>query len=210
MSSSSSRSRGRVLRDAHFGAADLGTVRSAAARDLVIDPALVQGAAEEGYRSGYDEGFAAGLEDASTAIESRERSRGEQLTRVLTRLTDEVDALAVRHHAVIRDVEQQIVAIAFEIATTVLGRELRTIDERGADAIRRALQLGPTGSPVIARLHPDDAASIGDVEAIAAGRALTIVVDPSLAPGDAVVDIGPTHIDARITPALERVREVLA
>ncbi len=210
MNSSSNRTRGRVLRDTPFNRADLGTVRSSAARDLVIDPALVESAAEDGYRAGYDEGFAAGLEDAATAISVREAKRGDQLTRVLAQLADSVDRLDDRHRAVIDDIEQQIVGIAFEIATTVIGRELRASDSLAADAIRRALQFAPPTGSVIARLHPDDAACIDDVTTIVSGRSLSLVIDPTLSPGDAIVDIGPTHIDARIQPALDRIREVLA
>ena len=210
MNSSSNRTRGRVLRDTPFNRADLGTVRSPSARDLVIDPALVESAAEDGYRAGYDEGFAAGLEDAATAIAAREAKRGEQLTRVLAHLADNVDHLDARHRAVIDDIERQIASIAFQIATTLVGRELRASDSLAADAIRRALQLAPPTGAVIARLNADDAASIDDIAAIAPGRALSIVIDPTLSSGDAIVDIGPTHIDARIQPAMDRVLEVLA
>lgn len=211
MSSSSSRTRGRVLRDpSRFAAADLGTVRSAAARDLVVDPALVEGATEEGYRQGYDEGFTAGLEDAANAIESRERRRGEQLEQVLAQLADAVDDIANRHDDVVVRIERQVVEIAFEIARTLLARELRATDAGGADAIHRALQFAPPTGPVIARLHPDDIAALADPAGLLANRALTLVADPTLAPGDAIVDVGPAHIDARIEPALARIREVLS
>ncbi len=211
MNSSSSRTRGRVLRgSSQFTAADLGTVRSATVRDLVVDPALVEGAAEEGYRLGYDEGFTAGLEDAATAIESRERLRGEQLQQVLASLADEVDAIADRHDHVVARIEDQVITIAFEIARAILARELRSTDSGAADAIHRALQFAPTAGPVIARLHPHDVASLEDPSQLLANRSLTIVADPTLEPGDAIVDIGQAHIDARIEPALARIREVLA
>jgi flagellar assembly protein FliH len=41
------------------------------------------------------------------------------------------------------------------------------------------------------------------------GRPITLVDDPSLKPGDAVAVCDATTIDARLGPALERVREVL-
>jgi flagellar assembly protein FliH len=213
MNSSTSRARGRVLRDGGwFGAADFGTVTSTAARDLVVDPALVEQATENGYRAGYDAGFTAGLEDASTAIQSREQSRGDQLRDVLARLANEVDLISTHHSAVIDEIEGRIVSVAFEIAQTVLGRELSATDQPAADSIRRALQFAPHNGPVIARLHPDDIASLGEpdaLDAVVAGRALRLVSDPTLTPGDAIVDIGPARIDARIAPALERIREVL-
>jgi flagellar assembly protein FliH len=44
----------------------------------------------------------------------------------------------------------------------------------------------------------------------AAGRAVTLVVDETLQPGDAVATSGATVIDARIATGLERVRAVLS
>lgn len=42
------------------------------------------------------------------------------------------------------------------------------------------------------------------------GRTVTIAMDPSLAPGDALAICGATRIDARLSAALDRVKEVLA
>src|SRR5882724_2676313 len=66
--------------------ADLGTVSARSARDLVVDPSLVRDATDEGYRIGYDAGFTAGLSDAAEAIDSRERSRGQQIQTLLAEL----------------------------------------------------------------------------------------------------------------------------
>ena len=190
-------------------AADLGTVRAPIARDLVVDPALVAHASEEGYRAGYDAGFTAGLHDAAAAITAREQSRAVQLAAVVDRLAAEAEVIADRHARVVVEIEEQVLGVAFEIARTLVGRELREVDGRGADALRRCLQLAPPTGPVAARLHPDDAASLGDPAAVVGNRELTVVVDSTLAPGDAIVDVGSARIDGRIEPALDRIREVL-
>jgi flagellar assembly protein FliH len=211
--SSDTRPRVRVLRDSEEGAsaaADLGIVRSAAARALVVDPALVTEALEDGYRAGYDRGFAAGLEDAASAIDARERDRAVNLTTVVDRLATASEELAGRHSAIIASFEGRLVEYAVEIAQALVARELESIDDRGRDAIRRALQLAPPTGPVVARLHPDDVATLGDPSTIVAGRALTVVADPSLHPGDAVVDVGAAHVDGRIGAALARIREALS
>lgn len=211
MNSSSSRGRVRVMRDAdgRVDLADLGTVRGPLARDLVVDPELVEQATEAGYRTGYDAGFTAGIEDAAAAIESRERARGDQLRSVVDQLAAEVDVIAERHAAIVEEIETQVAQMAFAIAEALVGRELRATDHAGADAIRRALEFAPATGPIVLRLHPEDVDALGDPATIVSGRALTVVTDPTLAPGDAVVDVGPARIDARIAPAMERIREVL-
>jgi flagellar assembly protein FliH len=101
-----------------------------------------------------------------------------------------------------------VVATALQIAEALIGHELAQPDTRGRDAIARALALAPERGHVTARLHPADIAVI-DPGAMASGRTIDIVPDPTLAPGDCIVDVGACRVDARIGPALERAREVL-
>ena len=62
----------------------------------------------------------------------------------------------------------------------------------------------------VARLSPDDAATIGELTDLAPSRSLTVVADPAVEPGGALVEIGSTTIDSQLSPALERVRAVIA
>jgi flagellar assembly protein FliH len=203
--------RGRVLRDADLAgvapvAADLGTVSARAARGIVVSPELVQSAREEGYRGGFEEGYGAGythgIEDA--------RRHVDLLDQLVQRLGREADALAAREATARADLEDQVVAAAMQIAEAIIGRRLEQPDERGRDAIARALALAPEQGDITARLHPADIAVLGDPAELAPGRALAIVPDPSLTPGDCVVDVASCRIDARIGLALERAREVLS
>jgi flagellar assembly protein FliH len=189
-------------------AADLGTVRARVARDLVIDPELVRDATDEGYRTGYNEGFTAGLEDAATAIDARELQRRTELAALVTQLRAAADTLDERHAAIVAEIEDRIVAVACEIAEVVVGHELAISADPGVDAIARCLHLAPTDGTVVAHLHPDDVATL-NVDDDRFGRALRVVPDATLTRGDAVVDIGPTRIDGRIAAALTRIREVL-
>jgi flagellar assembly protein FliH len=97
-----------------------------------------------------------------------------------------------------------------QIAEVIVGHQLAQPDGRGRDAIARALALAPAHGDVTARLHPADIAVLGDAGTVAPGRMLAIVADPSLTPGDCVVDVASCRIDARISAALERAREVLS
>jgi flagellar assembly protein FliH len=200
--------RGRVLRDwdVDIVAADLGTVSARSARAIVVSPALVESARQEGYVAGSEEGYAAGyahgIDDA--------RRHVELLGRLVQQLGREADALAARETTARADLEDQVVAAAMQIAEVIVGHDLAEPDGRGRDAIARALALAPVHGDITARLHPADIAVLGDPAALAPGRVLSIVADPALSPGDCIVDVAACRIDARVGAAIARAREVLA
>ena len=201
-----------VLRGVEASPADLATVHARIARDLVIDPELVRDATDEGYRTGYNSGFTAGLEDSGRRHRRARRAapHGGRCGRAASRrgAADELDA---RHADVIAEIEERVVTVACQIAEALVGHELDMASAPGRDTIVRCLQLAPQDGTVVAHLHPDDVttAMSGDGHEDTYGRAVRIVADATLAHGDAVVDVGPTRIDGRIAPAMARIREVL-
>ena len=208
MSSSSERvTRGRVLSGANVNVvtADLGVVSARPARGIVVSQELIDSATREGfdagYATGFDQGYADGLAQA--------RNHAEILTQLAQRLSDAADALMARETTARTQIEDELVAAAFEIATALVGHELENPDTRGRDAIARALALAPDHGLVVARLNPTDFAVI-DPSHLELGRAVELIADPTVAPGECIVDVGSCRIDARIGPALERVREVLS
>ena len=92
----------------------------------------------------------------------------------------------------------------------ILGRELRVVEGRGADALARALRLVAPPAEVIAHLHPDDAALLTDGDlAEVPGMAVTVVPDASVSRGDCRLDVGDGAVDASIASALARARAAL-
>ena len=202
--------RSRILRGVFAEPANMSTVKARSVRDLVVDPQLVLDATEEGYQRGYDAGFQSGLADAAAAIDSRERARAEQLESVLYRLSAESDALAQRRGADFDHFEAEVVHAAFRLARELIGFELSHAEQIGRATIARALELAPDDAPVVVSFHPDEITSITDPESIAPGRTLQIVADPSLAPGDCVVDVGACRVESRLDAAVARVEALLA
>jgi flagellar assembly protein FliH len=198
-----------VKRDSAVSRADLTTVRSHAARDLVVDPQLVEEAIGDGFRAGYDAGFEQGLAEAAQAGAEQQRQRAQQLQTIVTQLNGAAEALRHREGTAMADIEDQVALAAFRIAEVLVGHELAHTPDRGRDAIARALQFAPRDGLVTAYLNPEDVDALGDPDLVAPGRSLAIVRDASLRPGDAIVEVAGCRIDARIDAALERIRALL-
>ena len=199
----------RVLRGVQVETADLHTVRSSSARHLVVDPELVRAASEDGYQDGYRAGFESGLFDAAEAIDARELQRSAAVANLVDELAAAADRLAADHAQVISTIEARIAHLAYDLAEMLVGHELASSNNLGRDGLARALQFAPETGHVHARLHPDDLEVLGEVTDVLGRRTLTLTADASLHPGDCVVDIDATRIDARIAPAFDRIREVL-
>ncbi len=213
----SPRSAGTELRRGRWtrlGSADvLGDLATEASLEGLAERARSAGHAQ-GYAAGWAEGRrqgAATLQAAEIAVtDAREAEHAEAVAalRVATRAFER----AAETHATDCQcrgaaVAEQAVTLALQIAEAVLLREVSLAVDPGADAIRRALVAVPAGVPVRVRLHPADLASV-DLQSLER-HGLTLLADSALQRGDAVAETDSTVVDATITAALARVREVL-
>jgi flagellar assembly protein FliH len=173
---------------------------------------------EASVRAGYEAGFAAGRADghaAAFAAAQEEVVAAHELDRrqagaVLLSLRDELHRLTLVEAAVRAEFEAAVVDAALALAEAVVGRELATATDPGRDAILRALAVAPAGpEAVVVRLHPTDRGRLGDLAALALGREVTVVADPSLLPGGCVATFGTTEVDATVDAALDRARAAL-
>ena len=165
-------------------------------------------AREDAARVGYEDGFQAGLRDAAVEAAARAEHTQAALNNALAALDAAAAELAARQAGTVADMEARITTIALQIAEAVVGREIAMSSAAGRDAIARALQLAPGRAAATARLNPQDVEAVGDLSTLTQ-RPVTVVADPSVESGGCVLDVGPCRIDAQITPALARVREVL-
>jgi flagellar assembly protein FliH len=189
--------------------------------DAVTEHTLA-GLVEETRAAARAQGYATGWSEGRKAAEER----GEELARLTTaqhELEQErrdaehqaaVEALvaaAARLDEALRSTCARVEAHAAEIAVNLteqlLDHELSVVTSPGLDAVRRALALVP-GEPVVRiRLSPLQAA---DPALAALAGSAVVVADPTLADGDALVETAESVIDARVSGAMARVREVLA
>lgn len=149
----------------------------------------------------YDRGWAEGQAAARTAIDATNRAQ-------------EALALAVAETQSAFDnrwtaTSELIVDLAIEIAGLILAREVSSATDPGRDAIVRCLTDAATSAPATFHLNPLDLAELGEIDDLAAGRSIELVADPTVASGDAIVDVDGGHIDGTIAGALQRVAEVL-
>jgi flagellar assembly protein FliH len=181
-----------------------------------VTESVREAARAEGYAQGYAEGRRAAAEAAQAAQKRREaeqaaadRRHAEELHRALGAVERAATRLEQDAAAAAAETERTLAEAAFSLLETLVGRELELAAHPGLDAVRRALALAPHARPVTLRLNPADAAALGSSAGWAGGREVTVAPDPSVAIGDCVADCDATRIDARIAPALARVREVL-
>ena len=166
---------------------------------------VADGDRERGYAAGYAEGQAAAADEFRQA----ERQRDAEVERSLRALGTAVDTAARALDERVDALARALPGLVFDVVEALVGRELAVAVDPGRDALARALVLRPGREAVVARLHPDDVARLGDLAGLGDGREISVVSDPTVSAGDAVVEIGPSRVESRMADALERVRSVL-
>ncbi len=177
---------------------------------------LREHAHREGYAAGHAEGVAAAagaVADAELAAQERLADAQHRWERRLVSATAALGAAVAQLEQaaapVAEDLREEVLQSVLVLVEDLLGRELATVDTAGVDALRRALTLLPTDAPSLVRLHPDDLAEVPADALAALPATVTVVGDLSVERAGAVAECGVQRVDARLSTALARVREVL-
>jgi flagellar assembly protein FliH len=193
-------------------------------REAPMDSAPVERAKEQARTAGYAEGWAQGqraaaLEAAEAAEHARalehahEQRRTAALAQAVNALGRAVTGLESQLMPTLHELQEAVLASAFELAEAIVGRTLDDPGHRGADALRRAMAAAPDQGEIVVSLHPDDYRSLvgtaTDADYNYAGRAVHLRPNPALRPGDATAETGSTTVDASIAAAVQRAREAL-
>jgi flagellar assembly protein FliH len=163
----------------------------------------------EGKAVGYADGYQAGNEKAAAAALLGGEERDTRTREALAALTDAAEQCNGRQAASIADMERTIVDAVFDLAQTLLGRELSVTRTPGRDALARALSMVRDHGNVTARMNPADIETIGDLAELAPGRVITIVPDAGIEPAGCVIEAGAMKVDAQLGTALERAKRAL-
>jgi flagellar assembly protein FliH len=175
----------------------------------LLPAALLESAVDRGHAAGYEAGYAEGRRAAEEAAELAERDGAARIDQAASALTQSAQAARLAYEERSAQLESAVPRFAFELLEVLFGRESVLAVDPGRDAVARALALDESTLPVVARLSPGDAAAIGDLAELTPCRPVTVVADPSVEPGGALVEVGSTTIDSQLSRALDRVREVM-
>ncbi|WP_299953762.1 FliH/SctL family protein [uncultured Modestobacter sp.] len=175
---------------------------------------------EEARRAGWAAGHAEGLVAAEQVVHAAERAAEERLAAVQVRwerrlatataamgaAVEQLDATAA---PVVDELRDSVLDTVLVLVGDLLGRELAMAASPGLDALRRALTLCPRDVPVVVRLHPDDLAEVPADTLAGLPASVTVVADDAVERAGALAEAGTQRVDAQLSAALERVREVL-
>ena len=193
-------------------------------RGVPVDSAPVERAKQEARTAGYAEGWAQGqraaaaeavvaAERARALEQAHEQRRAAALAQAVNALGRAVTGLEAQLMPTMTELQEAVLAHAFELAEAIVGRAVDDPDGRGADALRRAMNAAPEHGEIVVSLHPDDyrnlVGSATDADYNYGGRPVRLRPDPALRPGDAVAETGTTTVDASIAAAVQRAREAL-
>ena len=192
--------------------------------EVPADNEAVERAKQQGRTAGYAEGWAQGQREAAVAADlTAERAhaaeqahdvrRAAALAQAVNALGRAVTGLENQLMPTFTELQEVLLAHAFELAEAIVGRSLDDPQGRGVDALRRAMATAPEAGNLVVSLHPDDFQTLvgtaGEAEFEYEGRQVSLRPDATLRPGDATAETGMATVDATVASAVARAREAL-
>jgi flagellar assembly protein FliH len=153
----------------------------------------------------YEQGFRQGEEAARQALMA-------QLSPVLGAFQQALAEIGHLRAVVLRQAEEDIVALAFQLARKITRREVLEHREVLATTLQRALEHVVEQDQIIVRVHPDDwhyATEITEAPGYLQGdlKTLTIQGDTSIGRGGCVLETSLGIIDARIEAQFDELEQ---
>lgn len=196
-----------------------------------VPDGVVESARAAAAATGYAQGWAAGIAEAQRAMADRLAAQAEQLDaaidtaaagyrQVLSVIDGAATQIRSQHVTTAAQIQDAIIAAGFSIAESLLGQALADEGLRSRAAVARALDLASGSDDVDIRVAPADFTALAQLAGAdptatslveqRGSRTIVITPDGSLQPGDAVARYSASEIDARLSAAVDRVREALS
>ncbi len=125
----------------------------------------------------------------------------------LQKVAHAVEILRLQAERLAEQARADALEIGFFVARRVLQAELSTSPDALFALVRSALQRAGDSRKIVVRAHPQDAQSLSPVlkkgELGVAAASVEVLPDPSLSPGDCVVDTDFGKIDGRLDTRLD-------
>jgi flagellar assembly protein FliH len=156
-----------------------------------------------------EEGRQQALAEMENLVEHHRRARldAEHAARTLVSAAQQ---LRTFDQELLEDVEQQVVALAVELAESIIGCELRAFDDLSIASARKALSLSPDRGEAQLRVNPADRTLVAEaLEGSDRPGGISVVGDGSVERGSCVAMVGPLLVDAQIRTAVARIRDTL-
>jgi flagellar assembly protein FliH len=197
------------------GEAYLETIRRQVREMLQKAEADVEVIRKEAHSRGLEQGRQEGLRQAAEQIQKRateiaDKTSRDGLSTTLPAMKSAVQALVIERDRWLAEWESTAVRLAAAIAERLIKRQLELKPDLAPEMIKSALQLAAGTPQIRLRVHPDDAALLGEhaaevVRALASAGEAEIVADPSLTKGGCLIQTNHGTIDARLETLLERI-----
>ena len=165
---------------------------------------------EPTFDEGYEKGYEVGLAAAKASFGQEREAFVAEANSSMAALEAAIERLRNAEEELRREIQKVFPGVAYILVEEILGREIRSIDDPGREAIIRALSIDATTDDAIVRMNPDDVKTLTDISDLKAHREIEVVIDTDIERGGAIVSVGKATLDARLSTALERVRKTLA
>jgi flagellar biosynthesis/type III secretory pathway protein FliH len=177
-------------------------------RDLAALSAGAEAPAEpDRFREAYERGVAEGLKQGQAETAALLERQGQLLTAL-------IQELQVMRDSLLRDAEEPVAGLAFEIARKVIHEQAPALRDVIVAQAKDAIAKVREGGPVKVLVHPHDAPVLEEArEAVATAFegsvTLQVEPDPRISRGGCLVETPVRLVDARIEAQLARIAEAL-
>lgn len=178
-------------------------------RNTDEEPQSLEESRDEARREGYEHGYAEGLAKAAVDAAALREEHTIRIENGVSALNKLISDFEDAHRQLLQEIQAAAPKLVFQLVEQLLGRELELSKSPGKEAIARALAFDSSEGKAKVRLNPADLETISDLSEFNRTREIELIADSSVEVGGAIAEVDNSVFDARLSTALERVRQVI-